>query len=70
MALCVYAKQPMQGQIEAMHNLPILYNIYGYCTLVNNFSRAKKNIVLVESEWEPEFYTPSSFDPHFANSMI
>jgi hypothetical protein len=28
MALCVYAKQPMQEPVEAVHNLSILYVIY------------------------------------------
>jgi hypothetical protein len=27
--LCVHAKKPIQGQVEAIHNLSILYHIYG-----------------------------------------
>jgi hypothetical protein len=29
MALCVHAKQPMQAQVEAVHNLSFQYDIYG-----------------------------------------
>jgi hypothetical protein len=39
--MCVYAKQPMQAQVETAHNLSILYDIYGltpYAWCVGEFA--------------------------------
>jgi hypothetical protein len=51
MALCVYAKQCVQAQVEAVHNLSIVYDIYELATAVRKcttFSLANAHLSCVD----------------------